>query len=49
VPVCGQLTEKLPDHKAWGTPLVDGKMVLQRVLIIVSLCNMGEVNPNPGG
>ncbi len=26
--VCGQLAEKLLDHKAWWTPFADGKMVL---------------------
>jgi hypothetical protein len=35
--VSGQLAEKLPDHNAWWTPLADGKMVLQRMLIISQL------------
>jgi hypothetical protein len=35
--VSGQSAEKLPDHNTWWTPLVDGKMVLQRMLIIGQL------------
>jgi hypothetical protein len=35
--VSGQLAEKLLDHNAWWTPLADGKIVLQRMLIISQL------------
>jgi hypothetical protein len=34
IPVCGLLAKELLDHKAWWTPLVDGKMVLH-----VLMCN----------
>jgi hypothetical protein len=34
--VCGQLAEKLLDHKTWWTPLADGKMVLH--VLLGSVC-----------
>ncbi len=36
VPVCDQLAEKLLDHKAWWTPLADGRMVL--LVLMGSVC-----------
>jgi hypothetical protein len=36
VSACGKLAEKLLDHKAWWTPLADGKMALH--VLMGSVC-----------